>query len=378
MASYHYWGSPTQVGTHELAKQFVSAGWQAGFVSDPISPLHILRGADSDLAGKFRLYSSGGQYYCENNLWAYVPGTLLYPYNAPGFKTGWVYRHWHRFAVPDIACQISRHGFNPTDVLYFDNHRLSFLIKSLNHRRSVLRIADKHSGFKHFNRNALQMESDLMKSVDLVVYVSEGLEDYVRSVRPKRMLHLPNGVDFDHFAGEVKSMPEKYRAIPKPIAIYVGSIDDRIDYHLIHYLANHLQQVSFVFIGPGRGVSRLPRGKNIYYLGYQSYDDLPSYLHHSDLGIMPFGLESSAELVHHTHPLKMYQYFACGLPVVSVAWDELKRLKAPVLLSDSYEQFAAHIRECLSGSFDKESFVRYASEHDWKKSFELLVNQLNL
>ena len=49
MACCNYWDSPFHVGSHHIAKNLLELGWQVGFVSDPISLLHVCKGLTDDL-----------------------------------------------------------------------------------------------------------------------------------------------------------------------------------------------------------------------------------------------------------------------------------------------------------------------------------------
>ena len=94
MACANYWTTPFQVGSHHLARGFVDAGWTVGFVSDPISPLHLLGHARKELASRFRLYRQGGFWDLGKKLWAYVPAALATPRNEPLLRSHALERGW--------------------------------------------------------------------------------------------------------------------------------------------------------------------------------------------------------------------------------------------------------------------------------------------
>ena len=59
--SHNYWTTPLQVGSHALARAFAARGWDVGYVSDPISPLHLLQGASGVLRQRAELWRGGGR-----------------------------------------------------------------------------------------------------------------------------------------------------------------------------------------------------------------------------------------------------------------------------------------------------------------------------
>ena len=70
---------------------------------------------------------------------------------------------------------------------------------------------------------------------------------------------------------------------------------------------------------------------NIYFLGSKASYDVPKYLVHSDLGLMLYNRENH-EIYKGQHPLKLYEYAAAKLPIISTWNDEYETLEPPVLL----------------------------------------------
>ena len=99
MACPNYWHSPFQVGSHHLARGFLRAGWQVGFISDPLSPFHWLKGRDPDISRRAELAGPGGVWQ-EENLWTFVPFTALPPQNRPLLRSEAVYRRWSALCRP--------------------------------------------------------------------------------------------------------------------------------------------------------------------------------------------------------------------------------------------------------------------------------------
>src|SRR5207248_5538313 len=62
-------------------------------------------------------------------------------------------------------------------------------------RSSDLRVTDQFSGFAKATPEMLERERELARRVDLVVYTAKSLEPHVKSLKPRRMAHVPNGVD---------------------------------------------------------------------------------------------------------------------------------------------------------------------------------------
>jgi glycosyltransferase involved in cell wall biosynthesis len=89
-----------------------------------------------------------------------------------------------------------------------------------------------------------------------------------------------------------------------------------------------------VFIGDGpereateRGAAGLPA---ILFTGAIAHAELPRYLAAADIGVAPFDAARHAplQLGFYWSPLKIFEYMACGLPVVAPRLSRLTRLIA--------------------------------------------------
>jgi len=372
MACSTYWTSPFQVGSHHLARGLVRAGWQVAFVSAPISPLHLLKTTESDLIHRLPLYKRGGLVDMEGRLWAYVPGSILTHCDYPLLRSPWILNHWHRFSLPNVVRKIQSQGFGDVDLLYFDNSAQSFWRHSINYKRSVYRIVDNNKHFPGWSEAHLAAEKELVSSVDLAAYTAKSLEDYTKKMAPRNCLYLPNGVDAAMFAKKHK-LPKEYEDIPKPIVVYAGALGELFAFDLLNEIASKMPAVSFVLIGPDDHARKLAAGSNIHLLGRRDHSALPGYLQHADVGIIPFDMKNHGELIDAVNPLKLYEYFASGLPVVSSAWKELELIDSPAVLCRTAQDFIDGINFALSAKISSEQLIGFAAGYDWRKRVDQLL-----
>jgi glycosyltransferase involved in cell wall biosynthesis len=80
-------------------------------------------------------------------------------------------------------------------------------------------------------------------------------------------------------------------------------------------------------------------------LGKISYQELPEYAASFDVALIPFLVN---ELTISVNPLKLMEYLACGLPVISTRLPEVVRYAELVYLADSPEEFARAISRAFS------------------------------
>jgi glycosyltransferase involved in cell wall biosynthesis len=375
-AAGNYWTSPLQVGSHHLARSLVARGWEVAYISDPISPWHLLGGVD--LKPRAALYRQGGVHDLDGHLWAYVPGALAVPANQPLLRSEWLHRSWQRLTVPNVARFVKQHGFGEVDLLLMDSFSQPFWLDVLQVGRSVFRIVDRLDKYPKSTQAAKAAQAHIAGAVDFVIYTAQALEPFVRSMKPQRAVHFPNGLEFRHFVGQRWSCPLEYAGIPRPIVVYVGALDHRFDSELVMQAADQLPTVSFVLIGPEMGLPPLRSLPNLYLLGPKQYAKMPAYLQHADVGMIPFNVREHPEHINGIHPLKLYQYLACGLQVVSVAWQELETLNAPVYLARDAEQFILQLQQAVKNEAGADERVAFAEQADWSKRVETLLTLLGL
>ena len=377
MASANYWRSPFQVGSHHLARGFARAGWEVAFVSDPISPLHLFGGHVKDVRERYDLYRRHGATDCDGDVWTYVPGALLTPHNRPLLRTRWIGERWAALSWPPLLETLRKRGFGEVDLVYCDSVAHVGWLKEISRHQSFYRVTDCLAGFSKTTAVALDLEKELAGSVDLVVYAARSLEEYVKKLMPKSMAYLPNAVNYAHFGGKSYPAPPEYGAIPGPIALYVGAMDVWFDYRLLNDAAARLPDISFVLIGPDElAKQRLRARPNLHLLGRRPYGELPCYLQHADVGLIPFDVANHMELVNSIHPLKLYEYLACGLPVVAVEWEELTYLKSPAQLCRGTEDFVRAIERAISNPPERSALKSYAAAHDWGARVKDILSHL--
>ena len=308
---------------HQIARSLVTLGWKVAFLSAPISLPHLLHAKKNQLKARYRIYKSNGKYDLNNNLWAYVPGAILTHNNQPLFKSRWLQNNWSDLCLPNLKVTLEKHDFGEADLILVDFIDYAILQEMIPHKKFVYRIADNNLGFHSFTKAQYEKELEFVPKADLVIYSALNLKRNVQKLNPSKSLYFPNGVNFHHFQGKWE-IPKDLALIRRPIIIYVGAINYWFDFRLIEFAAKSLPQFSFVLIGPDHEARKnLGQIENLYILGSKAYSEIPAYLSHSDLGMIPFNQNDYPELVNSLNPLKLYEYLACGLPVLATAWDDI-------------------------------------------------------
>ncbi|MCC7519647.1 MAG: glycosyltransferase [Verrucomicrobiae bacterium] len=357
----NHWTSPFQVGSHAWARLFAANGWSVFYASDPLTPWHFLdASARAAAAARFALWRRP---FHEEGVQAWAPFSLVAPRPSPVLRSAWALQNWSRFAWPPPVAKAISQGFAAPDLLWLDSVRHAAWGERLRPARVVLRVADWSAGFGAATAASLDLERRLVAEADLVVASAATLAERLRARRGGRPLAvIRNGVDLDFWQETVPEPPE-YREIPCPRAVYVGAIDAWLDAERIGRLAAALPAWSFVMIGPARRALP-PARPNLHWLGARPRAQARAYVRHAQAGIIPF---LRNELVDHVCPIKLYEYMACGLPVVATRWAELEAMASPARLAANDDEWIAAFNELgvACRSLPRERETTYAVANSW-------------
>lgn len=238
----------------------------------------------------------------------------------------------------------------------------------------VYDCVDEHSAYPGVNRAMIvRSEEELLRRTDVLLASAQGLLD-ARARFVTKAAYVPNGVDSELFArGAERPLPE-LEALPRPLVGFVGSLYGWIDVDLIRQVAALRPRWSFALVGPtNRDLGPLLALPNVHYFGPRPRDEVPAWVARFDAALNPF---LPGELARHVNPLKVYEYLAAGVPVVSTDMPEVRKLGNLVFIADSPEGFVACLERALAERHDQQrvSARRQAGrQHDWRVLFARAV-----
>jgi glycosyltransferase involved in cell wall biosynthesis len=194
------------------------------------------------------------------------------------------------------------------------------LVGRLGESRVIYHCVDEYSAFAGVPRDALRrMEQALVRRADLVLASSETLAAERRSLNP-RTHFVSHGVDVAHFAQALDATlapPADAGDLPRPVVGFFGLIAEWIDLELLAEIARRRPSWTVVMIGKATvDTAPLRALPNVRLLGQKPYAMLPAYCRAFDVGLIPFRVDA---LTVRANPLKLREYLAAGLPVVSTA-----------------------------------------------------------
>ncbi|QCQ20830.1 glycosyltransferase family protein [Desulfoglaeba alkanexedens] len=373
MAVPNYYTSVFQVGSHHYARAFEELGFKILFISNPISPFHKIFANNLQLKNREAIHKAGGKK--TGNILFYVPQALFTPYNKPILSSSFVINNWQRFTFPNLLNYIKQKGFNEVEILWFDSPLFGFLLDKVKYKTSILRIADYSKGFSAVSQNQFDKEIEMANRVDKIVYSAKNLKDKYSEIEDKsKMVYVPNGIDLAFFEKADKIFPAEFESIPEPRVIYIGAIHEWFDVDLVYHSAQNLPAYSFVIIGPEqKDLSKLRSLTNIYLLGQKPYNRVPQFLSHSQVGIIPFDVTNHPDLINSINPIKIYEYLACNLTVVSMKWEEIEDLNELICLADNHDAFIDGVKNYSAFKSDPEKCLRFVKENQWIEKLKHLL-----
>lgn len=225
----------------------------------------------------------------------------------------------------------------------------------------VYDCVDEHRGFSHADRAMVEGEQLLTRQADMVAVTGRKLLESRR--RENRSVHLiPNGVTAEQF-GVPRAKGERNH----PVIGFVGALANWFDAELVATLARTRPGWDIVLVGPDLGADLKPLVglSNVKLRGGVPYQQVPAVLAEFDVGIIPFQINS---LTDHANPVKVYEYLAAGLPVVTTAFAEAAYFDGMVAVASSPQAFVALVEEALGRNQPEEMAARrnYAGHHSWQ------------
>ncbi len=216
------------------------------------------------------------------------------------------------------------------------------LVGRFNEELAVYYCVDAFGEFPGYDRDLiLRRERELIDKCGLVLTTSRPLYEAKRPLHPNVHL-IEHGVDCRHLSRAVwenLTVPPDLAALPRPVLGFVGVVGEWVDLDLVADLARRRPDASIVLIGPSvTPLGELLELPNVHCLGPRDHSLLPAYLCGFDVGLIPF---RDVPLTHHANPIKLYEYLAAGLSVVSTPLPAVRQLEGSVWLADDVEGTAA-------------------------------------
>ncbi|PWB38270.1 MAG: hypothetical protein C3F02_04675 [Parcubacteria group bacterium] len=240
-----------------------------------------------------------------------------------------------------------------------------------------------HSSYARQKARLQTAYDNIKKSADIIFAVSQNLQNFFDN--QPNVYWIPNGVDLVHYNKSFPLVNRDIADISRPIIGYIGVMQERVDFELLRYLAEKNPDKSMVLVGPvwselDQAKLSLEKLSNVHFLGYKSYAEAPMYIQQFDLGIVPHKTSGHSAS---TNPMKVYEYLACGKPVVSTENVGLDNFSEVIAVAKDYEDFDKLVNKQLSDDDADHRVARqeFVKKYSWfntvKKMLDIIITKFD-
>jgi glycosyltransferase involved in cell wall biosynthesis len=262
---------------------------------------------------------------------------------------------------------------------FVENFQFAPLIALVRPAAVVFDYIDDAFGFIDFPGFVRDDWRLMIRLADRISATSGVLQHQIARVTTTPVVLIENGVHAASYAAETER-PSDLPASGKPVIMYVGTISHWFDLDLLDAVLGALPDVSVVLVGPvhpdrtGR-LNESRKFTNLHVLGARPHAAIPAYLAASTVGIIPFLRNRLTEAVN---PVKLYEYAAAGIPVVSMAFsDDLAKFHTIAFIARTPDEFIGQLRTALTrgaGVPDVARLHEFAHANDWQTRANVIAD----
>ena len=221
------------------------------------------------------------------------------------------------------------------------------VVRPMRRRALIYNRSDKHAEFPEGDRARIEsFERSLFAAADRMLYVNRALMAEERELTGDRAVFLDHGVDLERFHLCAGEEPPDLAAVPHPrVGFFGGLRDSLVDFELLEQIARELPEVQLVLIGDApSSIERLTSIPNVHWLGRKQPHEIPDYGRGFDVGLMPYRL---SEWIRTCNPIKLKEYLALGLPVVSTDFPAARAYDGVIRVTLTPREFVDAVGELV-------------------------------
>lgn len=215
-----------------------------------------------------------------------------------------------------------------------------------------------------------EVEQAIIDTSHVLMATATVLKEHLERASGRPAALIPNAVNTQIFKRDNNYPRPADLAAGEFVICYIGALwGEWFDWNLLRRVALAYPSAAVVVIGDYRGQCPDPP-PNLHFLGLKPQRQLPAYLTHCDVAIIPWTVSKITEA---TSPLKLYEYLAMGKPAVATRIRELEGIPY-VLLSKDDADFIANIEKARRLDVDPAVSEAFIHENSWSQRVSLLLD----
>jgi glycosyltransferase involved in cell wall biosynthesis len=241
--------------------------------------------------------------------------------------------------------------------------------------------------YEHHHHEDKPFDQDIVKSplFQIAVTVIDTIRETMiaNGMPPEKVITLHNGFNrlfMERQPEKAQQWREKLLQNQREyLVVYSGALQQFKGIDVLIEVAKEMPNVQFACAGgkPAevehyQKLSQKQQVPNIAFLGYLLHNELPSLLQAADILAHP---HCSGQAATFTSPLKLFDYFASGVPVVATEIPSLTQFKSTEAIAawcepDNSHQFAESLRQALAKYPRKitgyDHIIKFVQQFSWE------------
>ena len=212
-----------------------------------------------------------------------------------------------------------------------------------------------------------------LRSARSVITVTRELSKFLQDLGVKDITVIPNGVDTQLLRPLPLQEAKNSLGLKGLVLGYVGSLEHWVD---LETVVSALQCIdaTLLVVGPGLftdygdGIKKMAEELDvedrIIFTGAVKYAELSRYISAMDIGLNPLKMMKKNE---YAAGGKVFNYLACGRPVLSSRMISLERLlDDEIYYYDDVASFIIQVKKILIAGIDERRYRSLAEKYDWR------------
>jgi teichuronic acid biosynthesis glycosyltransferase TuaH len=200
-----------------------------------------------------------------------------------------------------------------------------------------------------------------------VIGVTQAIVDRIGA--PRQSV-VPNGISAADYE-RLGSLPSWFGELSRPIALYAGSLEERVDVAAVEQCARDLPDWTVVLVGhlaTPRHFTRLAASPNVVVHGREPRSAVLAMMCASDVCLIPHRRTPMSVAMS---PLKLYEYLGAGAPVVATDLPPVRGVSDRCLLVEPGSPLApAVLAAAALPVASAEELAAFRHENDWSHRYQ--------
>ncbi len=364
------WSSSISSSTKIIAGALASEGHEVSYLGEIVDSINLIK---SPINAPKSLMREKGVVDGVHLISSFTPLPIrdIYPLSS----LNWM-RWSYRWCIPSIRHNIKKAGLRSPDIVWAARPGASVLKDIFPDAKLVMQVVDYYPAYRGDYIKTL--EKNDYERADHIFLVGAALEHYLvkeLGATSEKITNLGQGVSLENYTHGLPR-PRELNHIEGKKAIWVGVLA-KADEALFRTAAIGLKRrgASMILIGPPCEWAQKMSTEfnNVHLLGPKPSSEIPAYLMHSDIGLMLYD-QSKRTVYKGQNPLKLYEYAAAKLDIISTPHEEYDYLQPPIRICKTTEEVESAIGDALQSVSNQNLIYEFAQAHDWRNVYTKVSN----